>query len=360
MLRTRRIAAAAVAVAVLIPAATSHAATRNVIAGPPAKVTGVPPDGDTNAFYRKQVTVHVGDRVRWRFNGFHTVTIPAKGEDPPPFIGQDASGTKISGINDAAGNPFWFNGQTRITLTDEGALPQGKSPFRYNGNRLVSSGAPLQPGPPRPFTVRFTRKGTFSYYCTIHVGQKATVKVVGRNKRIPTNRANTRAAKKEYARVVARLKKDTKFTGRLGNAVEAGHDTLATTFFRFFPATKNVPVGTTVTFLMSPKTTEVHTISFGPADYLKQVADAFIAPDPVNPQLLPVINPIAAFPSEPPPQAPLDPAQHGNGFFNTGILDRDAATPLNPGESRVTFNTAGTYSYICLVHPDMKGQIVVG
>ena len=36
---------------------------------------------------------------------------------------------------------------------------------------------------------------------------------------------------------------------------------------------------------MSPKTTEVHTISFGPADYLKQLADTFIAPDPINPQL---------------------------------------------------------------------------
>ena len=80
---------------------------------------------------------------------------------------------------------------------------------------------------------------------TIHVGQKATVKVVGRKKRIPTNRANTRAAKKEYARVVKRLIKDDKFQGRLGNAVEAGHDTLSTTFFRFFPATKNVPVRTT-------------------------------------------------------------------------------------------------------------------
>jgi plastocyanin len=26
----------------------------------------------------------------------------------------------------------------------------------------------------------------------------------------------------------------------------------------------------------------------------------------------------------------------------------------------VTFNKAGTYDYICLIHPFMKGQIVVG
>ena len=55
-----------------------------------------------------------------------------------------------------------------------------------------------------------------------------------------------------------------------------------------------------------------------------------------------------------------DGTNHGNGFVSTGIIDRDATTPLNPGEAKITFNTAGTYSYICLIHPDMKGQIVVG
>ena len=40
-----------------------------------------------------------------------------------------------------------------------------------------------------------------------------------------------------------------------------------------------------MTFLMSPKRREVHTIWFRPADYLKQQADASIGPDPVNPQL---------------------------------------------------------------------------
>lgn len=358
MSRSRKIAAVAIGVTVLVPAAAAQGATRTAIAGPPAKVAGVPGDSDTNAFYRKTITVHVGDRVRWKFTGFHTVTIPAKGDDPPPFIGQDPTGTKISGVNDASGNPFWFNGQTRLTLSQEGALPQGGK--RYNGQRLVSSGAPLQPGAPKPFTVRFTRKGSYSYYCTIHVGMKGTVKVVARKSRIPTNRANAREAKKEYARVVKRLKKDNTFPGRLGNAVEAGHDTLSTTFLRFFPKSKSVPAGTTVTFLMSPKTTEAHTISFGPADYLKNIADNFVMPDPANPSGPPIVfNPQIAFPSEPPPQAPFDPTQHGNGFFNTGILDRDQATPLNPPEAKITFNTPGTYSYMCLIHPEMTGEIVV-
>ena len=347
----------AVAAATLVPAAAAHGATRTVIAGPPGKVAGTPKDGDTNQFFRKTVKVHVGDKVKWQFKGFHTVTIPAKGKQPPPFIADDPSGAKIAGVNDAAGSPFWFNGQPRLTANPLGAFPQGGK--SYNGKKLVSSGAPLAPGAPKPYTVKFTKKGSYSYYCTIHVGQKGTVKVVGKGKAIPSNKANAKAAKKEYAKVAKRLIADAKFAGPPGNAVEAGHDTIETTIFRFFPATKSVPVGTTVTFAMSPKTTEAHTISFGPADYLKGVADTFIGPDPNNAQGLPVVNPIAAFPSDVPTLPAYDGTNHGNGFLSGGIIDRDAVTP-GGGTTQITFSKAGTYSYICLIHPDMKGQIVVG
>jgi plastocyanin len=348
----------AAAVATLVPAAAAQGATRTVVAGPPGKVAGTPGDGDANGFFRKAVTVHVGDKVKWKFTGFHTVTLPAKGKKPPAFIGPDPTGATIAGVNDAAGKPFWFNGQTRLTLNPTGALPAGGK--SYNGKKLASSGAPLAPGAAKPYTVKFTKKGSYSYYCTIHPGQKGTVKVVGKGKAIPSNKANAKAAKKEYAKVAKQLIADAKFAGPPGNAVEAGHDRAVSTILRFFPTTKSVPVGTTVTFAMSPKTTEAHTISFGPADYLKTIADGFIGPDPANPEGLPVVNSLVPFPSEPPPQAPLDPAQHGNGFYNAGIIDRDAATPLNPGEAKVTFNTAGTYNYICFIHPDMKGSIVVG
>ncbi len=44
---------AAVAATALVPAAVAHGATRTVTAGPPGKVAGTPPDGDSNAFFRK-------------------------------------------------------------------------------------------------------------------------------------------------------------------------------------------------------------------------------------------------------------------------------------------------------------------
>jgi plastocyanin len=349
--RTRKIAAVAVGITALAPAA-AQGATRTAFAGPPVKAKGLPAGADSNAFYRQKLTVHVGDKVKWKINGLHSVTFPVKGKRPPGFTGPDPSGAKYAGLNDAAGNPFWFNGQQRLTLQPAGAFPVGGK--TYDGKQAVSSGVPLGSAA-KPYTLKFTKKGTYTYYCTVHTGQKATVKVVGKGKKVPSNKANTRAAKKEYAKVVKKLKKDGKFAGPAGNAVEAGHDTLKTTFLRFFPAKKSVPVGATVTFAMPKVTTEIHTISFGPADYLQATADGFVAPDPSGAL---VLSGQVAFPSDLPPFS-YDGTSHGNGFFSTGVLDREAATP-SPGEAQVKFTKAGTYDYICLIHPDMKGSIVVG
>ena len=35
-------------------------------------------------------------------------------------------------------------------------------------------------------------------------------------------------------------------------------------------------------------------------------------------------------------------------------------TDLRPGTYKVTFTVAGTYKYICLIHPDMEGTVTVG
>jgi plastocyanin len=351
------LASLALAVALLIPAGAS-AATKKLVAGP-LNPKALPKGGDTNVFYRKLVTVHVGDKVKWTLNGFHTVTFPAKGKKPPAFIAPDPNGGKIAGQNDAAGAPFWFNGQTRLILSQQGAFPVGGK--TYNGKKLVSSGAPLANGRPKPVTIKFTKAGTYQYYCTIHEGMRARVKVVKKGKKIPSAAADRRAAKKEFAKDAKRSQADAKFTGPPGNQVDAGHDTIRTTQLGFFPAKKTVPVGSSVTLALTRTTTEIHTFSFGPADYLKQQADGFVQPDtsggPGRPVF--VFNPLIAFPSDPPPTLPpYTGANHGNGFFNTGVLDQDPKTP-NPATAHVVFSKPGTYSYICLIHPEMQGQIVV-
>ena len=72
---------------------------------------------------------------------------------------------------------------------------------------------------------------------------------------------------------------------------------------------------------------------------------------------VPVIDPKGVYPSDVTPVA-ISPALHGNGFWNSGALDRASGTPL-PTSASVTFSTPGTYDYYCLIHPFMHGTVTV-
>lgn len=45
-------------------------------------------------------------------------------------------------------------------------------------------------------------------------------------------------------------------------------------------------------------------------------------------------------------------ATHNGGGFDTGRLSKN-------GKSKMRFSAAGTFSYFCAVHPNMKAQIIV-
>src|SRR2546429_7036469 len=54
-----------------------------------------------------------------------------------------------------------------------------------------------------------------------------------------------------------------------------------------------------------------------------------------------------------------DATWNGKGFFNSGAFANSNPPSLIEGY-KLTFRGAGTYKYICTVHDDMKGTIVVG
>jgi plastocyanin len=352
MFRPRLALAAFVAALIVVPA-SAHAATKTVIAGPLKSAKGVfggKATGDVDGYSLKTVTVHVGDKVRWKFNGFHTVTFPKKGGAAIPFVIPDAT-AKYTGINDAAGAPFWFNGTTQFDINPLGGLPQGGK--TEDGSTVTGSGAPL--GAAKPYTLKFTKAGTFLYVCVIHPGMKAKVKVVPKGKRIPTAKQDRKAAARIFAGEVKAGKKQQKLK-LPASTIQGGNDKGNVVQLRFFPQSIKVPVGGTVNVQVK-SLPEAHTFSFGPAAYLQQVAGAFVTPLPTG---VFQFSGQVALPSDPPPNLPpYDGTSHGNGFFSTGVLDGDPGSP-QPSSAKITFSKAGTYSFICLIHPFMQGKVVVG
>jgi plastocyanin len=342
------------AVALAAPAAAG-AATKTVTMGATpkqAKVLQQQLSSDANQFFRKTVTIRAGDAVRFLPFGFHNVDFPRRGGDTQPLV---VPGAAASGVLDAAGVPFWFNGQPTFDLNPVLLKSNFGKTLRYTGEKAVNSGLPLS-NKPKPFKVRFPQRGTFNYFCDVHVGMKGKVRVKRRSAAIPSKRADRRAVARQVAKAVkaARQLRETDppdNTVLLGAANRSGVE-----FLGMLPETLTVPVGTTVDFRMTEPSFEVHTATFGPGDpleepnsYLGEIAASFQTPE---------FDPRGTYPSEPPGTlTSYTSTLHGNGFWNTGLLDAVPSPP--PPSGRVTFGQPGSFTYICLIHPFMKGTVIV-
>jgi plastocyanin len=206
-------------------------------------------------------------------------------------------------------------------------------------------------------TVKFAKTGSFTYYCDIHSGMKATVKVVAKSKSVPSAKADAKRVKDQVAKALAVAKAAPKTKPPAGTVDVGVAGKGGVEYFGMVPAKTTVPRGTTVTFRMSPGTYEDHTATIGPgnpdkepASYLGAIAKSFEGA---------VLDQKGVYPSEAPgTTATLVPTLHGNGFWNSGVMDGSSATPL-PASNKVTFGAPGTYDFYCLIHPFMKGTVVV-
>ena len=305
---------------------------------------------DVNAFFPQKVTIHVGDTVSF-IRGMmpHTIDIPPLGGKDVPFL---QPGAVVTGVKDATGNPFWFNGKVPSLGLNPLLLAKGPTSMSYNGTKRVESGFFLGRGSAPPFNVTFTKAGVYKIFCDVHYGMTGTVVVLPKSKPVPSA-AQAKAALR--AQVLADLKalkaaakiKPAANTISVGSAGAGGSE-----LFAMFPATLHVKVGTVVTFSVSPGTREIHTVTFGSTAYLAKLAhgllsDPLLTQQDLYPSGIPAVGPIM-----------LSPTSHGNGFANTGGLDRDPTTPL-PASGKIIFTTPGTYHYICVIHPFMRGTIIV-
>lgn len=361
-MRTRILLIGASTLAVLAFAGQAGAANVTVWAGPgflKAPPAGAPKSGDANLFFPSRVVVHVGDTVTFKSDGFHTATYLGTHKPGEFQIFVPQEGGTYSGISDASGKPFYFNGLQKFAYN----VPQI---FVPSGSKVIAGGAGLHNSgalDKKGYTYTFTKTGDYVFHCLIHPMMTVHVVVKPKSAAAMSPSAILKANAAELNAAIATAKALDKVTPQDANTVYVGVGKQvrggSIELMAFKPQKLTVKAGTTVTFqLNSPM--EIHNMVFGPEDYLKQSFKTLdLTPQgPGQPnQVWPFFfygtdapqNGVYTFPGS---------SSHGNGFFVTA-LQGPIGTPL-PQTVKITFPSPGTYKYICGIHgPDMNGEIVV-
>jgi plastocyanin len=342
-------------IALAAPSAAG-ALSKDVTMGVPNRAEGKTirtEQGDVNDFFPHSVAINVGDSIRFRplASSPHSVDIPGSGQGPRRWF--EAAGGKVSGVNDASGNPFWFNGEKNVFFTAALQTRHFGNAQTYDGSKRVESGR-SEGSNGQAMSVKFTKTGIYNYFCDLHPGMSGTVAVRATKRRVASKATDAKrvtAQMKAALRTLRRLERtpvpvDTVNVGAAGpNGVE---------YYGFLPAEPFVQTGHTVTFRISSASRDAHTATTGPADYVAPLAASFDGDSaPFDPR--------GFYPSErgrtvasfSPPTAP-----HGNAFWNSGLLD-NAANTSRPPSSRLRFTTQGEYDFICLLHPNMTVAVKV-
>ena len=349
----RPLATAALAVAALVPATAAQAATHKATLGyggkPPA---GTPEAAQLFAFFPSKLTIHAGDKVKYTVPGFG---VPYSGpkskiQSLPAF---DAA-TKVSGVNDPAGNPFWFNGTAATPHINPFYLANAGDGKVHKGQKDVDHGA-LSLGPAKPYVLSFAKPGSYKIVDAIHPKVAQTVVVKPKAAKLPTASAVKRSIAKELTGLVKEAKKQANYTAP-ANTLAIGHDSSHVGLYEFLPGNLTVAAGTPITVDAGSNVDDVHDIAIGPDAYMKNAASNLFQPGPAGVTL----GAEGIYPSQP-GALTFDGTQNG-GFVSTGAFDTDPKSPL-PSKTTITFTKPGTYHYVCLFHSDgvqgMSGTITV-
>ena len=282
------------------PARQAHAATTYTVylgefAPPPASLRKIP--GGINQFLPAKVTIAAGDSVTFSSAGFHTVTYNPK---PIPLIVPDPAKGTYTGLSDAAGTPFYFDGQGKFIYN-----PQAFGPF---GPKTISAGTPASSGgleprsekaPPATATYAFPKPGVYTLFCTLHPGMNGTVVVKPAGSAVPKTPDQVKAQALQsqtaaYPKAIA-----------LNNTKVAAPNTVlmgvggGVTMLAYYPKVLKVKAGTTVNFV-NKSPSEVHNIVFGPKKYIQQFdkqTDLF----PTGPNSPNQATPVLPFGTDPKP-----------------------------------------------------------
>jgi plastocyanin len=219
--------------------------------------------------------------------------------------------------------------------------------------------------------------GSYPYFCLLHgTSMSGTVDVVAKDTTTPTPAQVATQAASERDAQLAKVKDAVAalpegripgldFITAKPDQVLAGSgspDPAAPLVLEFGPKVVKVPVGGSVTWVfLGP-----HTVSFNaPQDALNVLSKGADGGYHINARTeAPAGGPGVTPPSGPPPNGPPPPPHvtdggkwDGTGFRSTGFV---LSFPPALEAYKVTFTKAGTYGYVCLIHPGMFGSVQVG
>ena len=346
------------------------------------------------AYFPKEVQAHPGDEIDFNsiYNGEpHTVTLgtdvdvvfdliaeacpnggladPACAEGPPEqyadqYFELDAKLPQFlpegpGDVIQAAGAPCYLTSGS-APADGSACTADQQEQVDFDGTQTYYNSGFLPEG--AVFKVKLSEDiapGTYNYYCLLHrEGMSGTITVVDKDTDVPSPSEATQQGETELKDVVSKLKPEfdklaslTADTAQAGAFSDEVHDA---SINEFGPRQLTIPAGGSVTWtVLGP-----HTISFNAPDETKagivakgddglyHAVEAAVAP--------------AGGPGQPqdPSASPLIDAGEwdGEGFLSSGVI-LSFGDPLY--QYKVTFTTAGTYNYLCLIHPGMAGSVTV-
>jgi plastocyanin len=286
-----------------------------------------------NQFGPQSLTINVGDTVAWTIAGFHSVTFPT---GAPPQLPQ----------------PSLQRGDVDFTFP---VLPAGGA--TYDGSQWISSGVPMDPSQ-AVYRVMFTKAGVFQYLCLVHPGMDAYLTVLPEGAGLPETpaaaktRGQAQLARTADAAAALAMAADTARTGPvhfqtigLGNGNGASY--LGFTY-KDISVTRGDWVEWTIADPMEP-----HTVTFlsgaAPFEVIEPRPNAAGPPNLIIPAKVTLPSGGSTY--------------TGTGMVSSGILSESGFGP--PGSrARTSWGVKidappGTYTYLCLIHPEMVGTITV-
>jgi plastocyanin len=349
------------------------------------------------AYFPSVVRVHPGDTVVFQMVGNgepHTVTLgtlandvvaafdkltPAQQNSRPPasLLRLDAKVPQLlpQGPGDAVqstANPcFVASGEP----PKKGACAKVAQPT-FDGTQSFYNSGWLNSK--QKFTVHIsdsTLPGTYRYMCALHrEGMTAKIVVVSASTPVASPAAQFAAGQRVLAGLVRKLAPALK-AERQGKPplpvtvpgapyVLAGSGSPAVNeggIAEFGPKAVTIPVGGSVTWWLIG----VHTITFNSTKTDNDIR--LTAPNGTVHLNAKAVAP-AGGPGEPPParggpksgihfKVVTSASWNGSGFHNSGVF-ANSGPPVVEGY-KLTFTRAGTYKYLCTIHDNMKGTIVV-